>query len=306
MSSSGELICRDLSKSFGKRKMALSSVSFSTRTKGIFTLIGRNGAGKTTLTRILATLLEPTSGSAEIDGLDVMRDARKLRERIAVVPQEGRTVAWMTPIQSVSAYLLWRGVGYSESKRRAAEAIAKVGISSYADRLNRMLSGGIKRKVLVAMVLASEAKVVFLDEPSTGLDPISRKELWELLIGLGKERFVFLTTHYLEEAEQVSDRIAILDGGRLLSVGTLEELRKEMKYGYSLVLPPGSPAPEPFVGERVRRRDGRTQMFTTGEEALAMTKTLAEAGSQFSLNPVTLDDVFNYVVSRGKEKGESA
>src|ERR1700719_1251765 len=176
-SSSGSLSCDDIAKVYPNGKQALSSVTFSVPTRGIFTLIGRNGAGKTTLTRILATLLEPTSGSASIDGLDVMSDARKLRERIAVVPQEGRTVAWMTPIQTISSYLLWRGYGYGESKSRAAEAIARVGIEKYADRLNRMLSGGIKRKVLVAMVLASEARVIFLDEPSTGLDPISRREL---------------------------------------------------------------------------------------------------------------------------------
>ena len=304
MTPSGELVCRDLTKSYGRGKLALSSVSFTVPTKGIFTLIGRNGAGKTTLTRILATLLEPTSGSAEIDGLDVMKDARKLREKIAVVPQEGRTVAWMTPVQTVSAYLLWRGYGYGESKTRAAEAIAKVGIESYANRLNRLLSGGIKRKVLVAMVLASEASVIFLDEPSTGLDPISRRELWDLLIGLGQERFVFLTTHYLEEAEQVSNRIGILDGGSLLSLGTLDELRKEMKYGFSLLLPKGAQVSQSFVGEKYRRRDGRTQILTTEDQALSMTKNLVDERVQFSLNPVTLDDIFNFVVARAKARGD--
>src|ERR1700691_1249744 len=110
MSAHGELVTEGLTKSYGKGKLALSSVSFAVPTSGIFTLIGRNGAGKTTLTRILATLLEPSSGRATIDGLDVMNDARRLRERIAVVPQEGRTVSWMTPRQTISSYLMWRGV----------------------------------------------------------------------------------------------------------------------------------------------------------------------------------------------------
>ena len=162
-------------------------MSFTVPTKGIFTLIGRNGAGKSTLTRILATLLEPTSGSARIDGLDVMTDARRLRQKIAVVPQEGRAVAWISPVQTVSTYLLWRGYGYGESRRKALEALSSVGLENQANRLNRTLSGGMKRKVLVAMVLASEADVIFLDEPSTGLDPISRRELWDLLVALGKE-----------------------------------------------------------------------------------------------------------------------
>ncbi|MDA4114621.1 MAG: ABC transporter ATP-binding protein [Thaumarchaeota archaeon] len=308
MSGSAELVSRGLTKAYGRRKLALSDVSFAVPTRGIFTLIGRNGAGKTTLTRILATLLEPTSGSASIDGLDVMADARKLRERIAVVPQEARTVAWMTPIQTVSSYLLWRGHSYGESRKRAAEALARVGIEKYSDRLNRMLSGGIKRKVLVSMVLASEARVIFLDEPSTGLDPISRRELWDLLIAIGKERFVFLTTHYLEEAEQVSNRIGILEDGKLLSMGTLEDLRKEMKYGYSLVLPQANSDLPAFVGERYLRRDGQTQILTTEDEALAITRKLVEERVRFSLNPVTLDDIFNYIVSReggtsGTEEG---
>ncbi|MGA2198351.1 MAG: ABC transporter ATP-binding protein [Nitrososphaerales archaeon] len=301
----GELVCRDLTKSYGTQKLALNSVSFTASTNGIFTLIGRNGAGKSTLTRILATLLEPTSGKAEIDGLDVMKDARKLRERIAVVPQEGRAVAWVTPMQTVSTYLMWRGYGYGESRKRAMEALSRVGLEKQADRLNRMLSGGMKRKVLLSMVLASEADIVFLDEPSTGLDPISRRELWDVLIALGQERFVFLTTHYLEEAEQVSDRIAILEDGRLLSIGTLEGLRKEMKYGFSVVLPKDEAPPSQFVGEKYVRRDGKTQIFTTEEEALAMSKGLAEARARFSLNPVTLDDIFNFVVARDKERREA-
>jgi len=306
MKASGELVCSDLTKVYGGRRRALSSVSLAVPTHGIFTLIGRNGAGKTTLTRILATLLEPTSGTAEIDGLDVMADAKMLRERIAVVPQEGRTVAWMTPVETVTAYMLWRGYGYGESKKKAAEALARVGIEKYATTLNRLLSGGIKRKVLVAMVLASEADIIFLDEPSTGLDPVSRRELWSVLIELGRERFVFLTTHYLEEAEHVSDRIGILEAGRLLSMGTLDELRREMRFGYSLVLPRGDPGPASFAGEKYTRRDGRTQLLTTEDEALATTRRLVDQGLQFSLNPVTLDDIFNYVLARGKSKGEDS
>jgi ABC-2 type transport system ATP-binding protein len=278
-------------------------VSFTVPTKGIFTLIGRNGAGKSTLTRILATLLEPTSGSARIDGLDVMTDARRLRQKIAVVPQEGRAVAWISPVQTVSTYLLWRGYGYGESRRKALEALSSVGLENQANRLNRTLSGGMKRKVLVAMVLASEADVIFLDEPSTGLDPISRRELWDLLVALGKERFVFLTTHYLEEAEQLSDRIGILEDGRLLSIGTLNELRGEMNYGFSLVLPRENAALAQFVGEKYTRRDGMIQIFTTEDQALALAKRLADERVRFSLNPVTLDDVFNFVIAREKVEG---
>lgn len=295
MAQTGEIICEGITKVYGGGKTALSSISFTIPAHGIFAVIGRNGAGKTTLTRILSTLLEPSSGRATIDGLDVMLDANKLRERIAVVPQEGRTISWMTPVQTVSTYLLWRGLGYRESLRRAEEAVALVGLKEQAGRLNRTLSGGMKRKVLVAMVLASDAEFIFLDEPSTGLDPISRQELWRLLIELGRDRFVLLTTHYLEEAERVADRIGILNQGRMVAMGSMEELRGRLRHRYSLKLPEGVNLPV-SEGETIALGNGQVQVLTTRDEALSLSKNLIEAKAQFSVNPVTLDDIFTYMV----------
>jgi ABC-2 type transport system ATP-binding protein len=298
----GELSCEGISKKFGNGKVALSDVSFTTPTSGIFTFIGRNGAGKTTLTRIIATLLEPSSGRATINGLDVMKDANRLRQTIAVVPQEGRTVSWMTPRQTISSYLLWRGVGISESRKLADEAMAKVGIESYSKRLNSTLSGGIKRKVLVAMVLASDAQIIFLDEPTTGLDPISRRQLWDVLTELGEERFVFLTTHYLEEAEAVSDRIGVLNDGRLLAIGTMQELRNQLRYRYTLRIPSGGETIGPFEGQKIVRKDGELQVMTTEDEALRISRDLVEHKTRFSMNPVDLDDVFYYIVSEDESR----
>jgi ABC-2 type transport system ATP-binding protein len=297
----GELVCDAISKKFSNGKVALSDVSFTTPTSGIFTLIGRNGAGKTTLTRILATLLEPNSGRASIDGMDVMTDADRLRKRIAVVPQEGRTVSWMTPRQTISSYLLWRGLGYSESMRLADEAVVTVGIEQYRDRLNATLSGGVKRKVLVGMVLASDAEVIFLDEPTTGLDPISRKQLWDVLIEMGEKRFVFLTTHYLEEAEAVSDRIGILNDGKLLSIGDMDELRAKMKYQYTLKIPDGKADLGPFQGEKIVGRSGEVQLLTSEEEAVRISRELVDSRTRFSLGPVDLNDIFYYIVSEDEK-----
>jgi len=299
------LVCDNISKQFGNGKVALSSVNFTTPTSGIFTLIGRNGAGKTTLTRILATLLEPSSGRATINGLDVMSDARKLRPMIAVVPQEGRTVSWMNPRQTISSYLLWRGVDYGESRRMADDAMRQVGIEAYSHRMNSTLSGGIKRKVLVAMALASDAQIVFLDEPTTGLDPISRRQLWDVLMDLGKKRFVFLTTHYLEEAEAVSDRIGILNDGRLLSLGNMQELRNQLKYQYTLrISDPNAKIPS-FEGQKFIRRDGELQVNTTEDEAIRISRDLVDQKTRFSLNPVDLDDVFYYIVSEDERRVEA-
>src|ERR1022692_3869683 len=136
----GELIIEKLSKRYGSSSMALQEVSLSAPSSGILALIGRNGAGKTTLVRILATELAPTSGSASIDGIDVVREDKRLRERIAIVPQEARTVSWMTPKQATLAYLMWRGFDHSEAKKRAEEALARLKLDKFADTLNRSLS----------------------------------------------------------------------------------------------------------------------------------------------------------------------
>lgn len=299
------LTCTDISKVFENGKVALSGVSFAIPTTGTFALIGRNGAGKTTLTRILSTLLEPTSGVATINGLDVMGEADVLRERMAVVPQEGRSIPWMTPVQMITSYLLWRGMDYKEARGRAVESIDRVGLTSHAHVLSRKLSGGMKRKSLVAMVIASGADLIFLDEPTTGLDPISRKELWDVLTDLSKDRFLFITTHYLEEAEAIADHIGILDDGKLLAIGDMDELRSLLPYQYVLRMAPGIELPA-IKGEVMVGRDGWSQVTTDKAGSMRLSRELIEQDVQFSVNPVRLDDIFYRVVGKGigHENGE--
>jgi ABC-2 type transport system ATP-binding protein len=299
--STRQVVCDHLTKIYGNSKSkALDSLSFTLPSSGIFVLIGRNGSGKTTLVRILATELEPTSGTATINGIDVMKEARRLREKIAIVPQEARPIPWMTPMQTVMAYLLWRGFAYGEAKRRASQALERLELGVSSDALNRKLSGGMKRKVMVATVLSSEAEVIFLDEPTTGLDPISRRELWGTLKEIGKERFTFLTTHYLEEAEQLADQIGILDHGRLIRIGTLEELRKSVNFNYSIKLlsKPASTIPTLEKGEKITGTDGNVRILTVEEEAFRLSGELTKGRFKFTINPVSLDDIFFYLVSR--------
>lgn len=293
----GQLICNDLGKVYDGGKRALSSVSFSVPTEGIFSIIGRNGAGKTTLVRILATLLEPSYGTASIDGLDVMEDADELRTRMAIVPQEGRPLTWLTPLQTISSYLMWRGESYRVSRRKAEEALALVGLEDVRDRLNYKLSGGMKRKSLLAMVMASDAEIIFLDEPTTGLDPISRQVVWDLLSRLSRDRFVFLTTHYLEEAESVAGRIGIFEEGSLLALGNMDELRASMRYQYSVRVSSGIELPE-VDGRVLKGRDGRVQILTTREEAVRLSDQFIGRDIRFSVNPVTLDDIFYHLAGR--------
>ena len=296
-----QVVCDRLTKIYGKNEArALDSVSFSLPTRGIFVLIGRNGSGKTTLVRILATELEPTSGRATINGIDVVKEASLLRERIAIVPQEARPIPWMTPMQTVLSYLLWRGFDYGDAKRRALQALERLGLGGSPNALNRQLSGGMRRKVMVATVLSSEAEVIFLDEPTTGLDPISRREFWATLREIGKERFTFLTTHYLEEAEQLADHIGILDHGSLVRIGTLEELRRSVNYNYSLRLlsDPAPPIPALEKGEVVTGTDGNVRILTSEDEAFRISRELTRGGFKFTINPISLDDIFFYLASR--------
>ncbi len=301
----GELVTEGLTKRYGGSAKALDAVSFSAPSSGIFALIGRNGAGKTTLVRILATELEPTAGRASINGLDVVRDDKKLRERIAIVPQEARTISWMTPKQSATSYLMWRGFSISEARKRADESLARLKLEKSADKLNRLLSGGTKRKVLTAMVLASEADIIFLDEPTTGLDPISRKDFWEILRELAKDRFIFLTTHYLEEAEQLADTLGILGAGRLVAVGSVPSIRGMTRHQYSVKLPANAEVPRVTQGEVIKGRNGEVQIFTTEDEAFDISRRLSVSGTRFSVSPVSLDDIFFQLVGESPLEQEA-
>jgi len=296
--STGTLHCDSLTKVYAdsKGRKALDSVSLEVPSHGIFSLIGMNGAGKTTLVRILATQLAPTAGRATINGLDIIPDAKRIREHIACIPQEARTIPWMTPKQTVLSYLLWRGVSYNEAGRKASEALAKVGLGAQENLLNRHLSGGTKRKVLVATVLSSDADIIFLDEPTTGLDPISRQELWSSLTSLAEHRFLILTTHYLEEAERLANVIGILHQGKLVGLGTIDQLRSTLKFQYSLMVT--SETEIPFVKEGIITKGGtgQTQILTDESAAYEISRLLLEKGAKFSMSKVSLEDLFFHLV----------
>jgi ABC-2 type transport system ATP-binding protein len=294
--------CLELTKIYsGRTTKALDNVSFTIESNGIFVLIGRNGSGKTTLVRILATELEPTSGTAMINGINVVDEASLLREQIAIVPQEARTVPWMTPLQTVHSYLLWRGMDYGDAKKRAMESLQRLGIEKSANVLNRKLSGGNRRKVLVATVLASDADIIFLDEPTTGLDPISRREFWTILREIKKDRFTFLTTHYMEEAEVLADQIGVLDRGKMIRIGSLEQLRKTVPHNYALKILPGydrANLPAVQRGELIPEKDGGYRILTDEDEAFKISKELSRLNYKFTINPVSLEDIFFYLANR--------
>ena len=296
------LVCSKLTKRYGKGAPALDGIDLSIPSHGIFSIIGRNGAGKTTLTRILATELMPSSGTATINGIDIVQNPNEVRDQIAILPQEARAVQWLTPRQTIFSYLLYRGLSRREADSRVAGALAKLGIKKYENSFNRFLSGGLKRKVLMATVLAAESKVIFVDEPTTGLDPISRSELWVTLNELKKDHFIFLTTHYLEEAEKLADMIGVLENGRLLGLGTLDNLRKKLDYQYSIRILNGVTVPKTKVGKTVKGADGSIQILTTEDETDKLAGKLIQDRVKFSINPISLEDIFYYLVKKPIEE----
>ncbi len=195
--------------------------------KRVCTLIGRNGAGKTTLLRMLSTQLYPTSGSALINGLDIVKDAHKLRKVLASIPQEASPLGILSPYEQVNMYLLGRRFSISDAKKSALEALEVVGLWDVRNKPSDTLSGGMKRKMFVALALASNADLVFLDEPTTGLDPLSRLQVWSAIKKL--QGNIVLTTHYMEEAENLSEKVYLQDNGRIIDRGTVKQLLTRFK-----------------------------------------------------------------------------
>ncbi|EQB68838.1 ABC transporter ATP-binding protein [Cuniculiplasma divulgatum] len=212
---------KDIRKVYKGGKVAVDGIT-EVMDKRVTTLIGRNGAGKTTLLRMLSTQLYPTSGTALINGLDIVRDAAKIRKIVASIPQEASPLGILSPYEQVNMYLLGRKFNFSDAKKAANDALETVGLWDVRNKPSDTLSGGMKRKMFVALALASNAELVFLDEPTTGLDPLSRLEIWSAIKKLSGN--VLLTTHYMEEAENLSDVVYLQDSGHIIDRGTVKKL----------------------------------------------------------------------------------
>ncbi|EHY88934.1 daunorubicin resistance protein DrrA family ABC transporter ATP-binding protein [Saccharomonospora azurea] len=189
--------------------------------------LGPNGAGKTTTLRMLTTLLRPTAGEAEVAGRDLLRDPLGVRRRIGYVAQGGGTLPECTVGEEIGLQGRLYGLSKAETARRAAALADQLDLSGLDDRLTKTLSGGQRRRLDIALGLVHRPPLVFLDEPTTGLDPQSRANLWNHIAELHAEQgvTVFLTTHYLDEADALCDRILVIDGGRIVAEGTPDELK---------------------------------------------------------------------------------
>src|SRR5919112_6409465 len=227
---------RDLRKSFTSRQRrekkvveAVRGVDLDVAEGEIFGFLGPNGAGKTTTLRMLATLLEPDGGSAVIAGADLRRSPGEVRRRIGYVAQGGSTWDDSTAREELVHQARLYGIGKADATARAARVLEAFQLSEYADRKCKTYSGGQRRRVDIALGIVHEPKLVFLDEPTTGLDPQSRAHMWDEVRRLRAEGMtVFITTHYLDEADALCDRVAIIDNGQIVAEGTPDELKREI------------------------------------------------------------------------------
>jgi ABC-2 type transport system ATP-binding protein len=196
------IITEELSKIYkGSKVAALDSISLTVRSRQVFTLLGRNGAGKTTFVRICATQMMPTSGKVNVLGYDVITEPRKVRDLISVVPQEGRPLRALTPWDHVFNWLQIRGQNRTDAKINTKIILENLELYDVKDRPAMNLSGGMKQKILVAMAMATDAQLLFLDEPTIGLDPISRRQVWSAIKKWKtRGKSILLTTHYMDEA----------------------------------------------------------------------------------------------------------
>ena len=291
---------------------AVDAVSFTVEAGEIFGLLGPNGAGKSTLIRMLTTLLPPTSGSARVTGYDIVQSAEDVRRSIGVIPQAMTSDLDLSLAENLNIFAKLYSVPRETRRKRVKELLEAVELAQWTDQPVKFLSGGMRRRLEIARGLVNQPQVFFLDEPTTGLDPVSRVSVWEMLMKLKAERdlTILLTTHYMDEADKLCDRIAIVDHGKLVALDSPLKLKASIP-GANILEVSFSPVPEgwletlkslPDVAHvtsvdhvfRVSSHNGPRTTVALVEAARAAQITLVS----LSVQSTTLDDVFMHYTGR--------
>ncbi len=293
---------RGLERAFSGGVLAVNGVDLEVAEGEIYAFLGPNGAGKTTMVRMLTTLLRPTGGSARVAGHDVVSEAGAVRRAIGVALQEAALDPLMTGRELIRLQATLHGMASAEGARRADKLLERVDLEAAADRRVGTYSGGMKRRLDLASALVHEPRVLFLDEATTGLDPVSRKTIWEEVSKLNAEgTTVFLTTEYLEEADQLANRVGIIDAGRIVAEGTPTSLKSEVGLPHLEVRVSGERGrAEQTVsrfGKVLPAKDGAllVELERGAAEVAPVVRALDEAGilvESLELVQPTLDDVF--------------
>ena len=292
-----------LVKSYGRVRV-LDGVDLRVAAGSVFALLGPNGAGKTTTVRILATLLAPDAGRARVAGFDVRRERRQVRRSISLTGQYAALDDLQTGAENLRMMGRLSGLSRARSRQRAGELLEQFDLTGAADRRVATYSGGMRRRLDLAASLVPRPAVIFLDEPTTGLDPRSRQGMWEVITGLAAEGVsVFLTTQYLDEADQLADRIAVVDAGKVVAEGTAAELKTRFaEQRLDLTLADGAAFEEitRYLGERAVVSDPAQRLVGVATDGTAgQVRALLDeldparrAVAAFQVRGATLDDVF--------------
>ncbi|HYL68246.1 MAG TPA: ATP-binding cassette domain-containing protein [Candidatus Limnocylindria bacterium] len=300
-----------LTKRFGDL-LAVNDIVFNVEEREIFGLLGPNGAGKTTLIRVLTTLTPPTSGTARVAGHDISTEADAVRHAIGVIPQAFTSDPELTAGENMLIHSKLYGVPPEKRERLIHDLLETVDLLKFRDALVRTFSGGMRRRLEIARGLVHSPKILFLDEPTTGLDPVSRTNVWEMIRSLREkgELTILLTTHYMEEADRLCDRIAIVDHGKLAALDTPTKLKDSVP-GTDVVEAEFDGAPADWDQQlrrlaqaaEVSRRDGVIHISShDGPATVAALMDLARARGvkvrKVTVQSTTLDDVFLFYTGR--------
>jgi ABC-2 type transport system ATP-binding protein len=292
-----------LERTFAGSIKAVAGVDLEVADGEIYAFLGPNGAGKTTTVRMLTTLLRPTAGSARVAGFDVVAEPGKVRTAIGVALQEAALDPLMTGRELIRLQATLHGLGRREGQAKADALLERVDLVDAADRQVGTYSGGMRRRLDLASALVHEPRVLFLDEPTTGLDPVSRRTIWEEVEDLNREgTTVFLTTQYLEEADQLADRVGIIDVGRIVAEDTPGRLKAQIGHPHlEIRLIEGSAERAEVIvarfGTPLPSKDGAVlvELERGAAEVAPVVRALDEAGlivEALDLVEPTLDDVF--------------
>jgi ABC-2 type transport system ATP-binding protein len=306
---------RALERRFGDDILAVAGIDLEVAEREIYAFLGPNGAGKTTTVRMLTTLLRPTGGSAQVAGHDVVADAPQVRRAIGVALQEAALDPLMTGAELMQLQATLHGLSGPEAKRRGEALLRRVGLERAADRRIGTYSGGMRRRLDLATALVHEPRVLFLDEPTTGLDPVSRQAIWEEVRRLNDEgTTIFLTTQYLEEADRLADRVGIIDEGRMAAEGTPAALKAQVGLPHlELSICEGDAEQAEGVlrrfGELLPSRDSVVMVTVEhgASDIAPIVRALDEAGlavESLDLVQPSLDDVFVAKTGRHLEGAE--
>jgi len=311
------IVAEHLTKVFGGKVRAVSDVSFEVKEGEIFGFLGPNGAGKTTTVGMLTTFLRPTQGRATIDGIDVLAEPQKVRRRIGVIFQEGTADDELTGRENLRLAAALYGVPRAEAEEHVAGLLKALQLEEAAHRLVKTYSGGMRRRLELAAGLVHTPKVLFLDEPTLGLDPQARMGMGETIRALRRDHgvSVFLTTHYLDEADQLCDRIAIIDRGEIRAIGTPTELKEKLGGDVVTILPEsdtvdlsGPLARVPGVLAVTRQNGGYRLKASRGESVVpGAVKASIDAGvglASVSVKRPSLDEVFLEFTGRAYREDE--